>query len=1783
MTRTRVEGLLAAFPKLMNMGKQHTFVETESVRYVYQPLEKLYMVLITTKNSNILEDLETLRLFSRVIPEYCRVLEESEISDHCFDLIFAFDEIVALGYRENVNLAQIRTFTEMDSHEEKVFRAVRETQEREAKAEMRRKAKELQQARRDAERSGKKAPGFGGFGSSGVASSNSVNIITDTLIEQEKPKSIPATIRPSGPSKALKLGAKGKEVDNFVDKLKSEGENIIQSSSGKRSSEAAKVLPPPVNMESVHMRIEEKISLTCGRDGGLQNMEVHGMITLRVSDDKTSRIRVYVDNSDKKGLQLQTHPNVDKKLFAADSVIGLKNPEKSFPLNNDVGVLKWRLQSTEESHIPLTINCWPSESGNGCDVNIEYELQEESLELNDVVITIPVPLGVGAPVIGDLDGEYRHDSRRNVLEWTLPIIDAKNKSGSMEFSIAGQPSDFFPVNVSFVSKRNYCDIQILSVHCCLELVAVPTASGQGLLSWSRLAQGERLGLHCLALSPSTDPLDLHTELYSSVFSVRTCWCCSGLRLPKLALSRSQHWPCGRCSDALGGLGGACPVLNPEMDHSVAPADPRVRVLLGSLLKTKIQLIREEQNTVVRQTLTMRVLITGAEYSDDPDSYHESDAESLVNGNHQLGLLDSRGSPRERLRPGHSSLVSSIEKDLQDIMDSLAIEDPQAACSSSQQRKASSSNPLAQSPLSPVVNGGGRYLLSPPMSPGAMSEGSSYENTSPPFSPLSSPSAASCESYTSPSPSGQDQVPPLPPVPVRSSSYNHTIQLPIPMPRSTVPGPQRVLESPRLQRGAFLEAPPSPTLSRRSQEIPRIAPESPRMAHLPSSSIPGDFGSSGWNQVGVVPGSPRLTPKLHHAAPSSPRTNSGTLLQERSSSPFREPPAIDRMLTASPSRQLSQNARAFQHLEPGSGFVHISPGAPQPHPRTLQPPESPRVGRRNPESMRELPPLSPSLSRRGMATPLPGPSAILRVPEAGKLSVPESPRLRRKAGSPPEELHSGAGTARPRRARSPSPTLQQGVDGGGVRKASYGNALSPAYSLGSLPGSSPQPSPRTHRKMSGGAGELRPSHPGMRERKNSITEISDNEDELLEYHRRQREERLREQEMGRLPHPRTLQPPESPRVGRRNPESMRELPPLSPSLSRRGMATPLPGPSAILRVPEAGKLSVPESPRLRRKAGSPPEELHSGAGTARPRRARSPSPTLQQGVDGGGVRKASYGNALSPAYSLGSLPGSSPQPSPRTHRKMSGGAGELRPSHPGMRERKNSITEISDNEDELLEYHRRQREERLREQEMGRLERANVDGEREALERLQDAFSELKNQLHNCPESLREQLQDQLKREAETLESETKLFEDLEFQQLEKESRLEEERETISQQLLQEKAEYHSNVAKRKEKVAALESQASQLGLQAAQECERLAKDRNLTAQLLHKEKERLASLEKRYFNLTGGRSFPKSLSTMKEEVLHIREPNDLFEEAHSQHPLPGRTAALPASSSQICPKVQEEVLHIREPNDLFEEAHSQHPLPGRTAALPASSSQICPKVQEMYRSKVDSDFSSTLPRNKSGSAPSPQYSTSTLGRSTPTKGPLLVYNNTGSLPRNLAATMQDIETKRQLALQQKGHQVIEEQRRRLAKLKQKAAVEAQCQWEALHSSQTHLPGPVHHSILHHRPPQSDEPAYDTLSLESSDSVDTSISTGNNSACSPDNMSSASGLDASKIEEMEKMLKEAQLEKARLIETRSPNPSLTFCVKTHDRLYYMVAPSPEAMRIWMDVIVTGAEGYTQFLN
>ena len=71
--------------------------------------------------------------------------------------------------------------------------------------------------------------------------------------------------------------------------------------------------------------------------------------------------------------------------------------------------------------------------------------------------------GSGTPVVAECDGDYTYE-KRGALLWQLPMIDAKNKTGSIEFSCGGNPDDFFPVQVAFFSKKSYSGIEVCSIY-----------------------------------------------------------------------------------------------------------------------------------------------------------------------------------------------------------------------------------------------------------------------------------------------------------------------------------------------------------------------------------------------------------------------------------------------------------------------------------------------------------------------------------------------------------------------------------------------------------------------------------------------------------------------------------------------------------------------------------------------------------------------------------------------------------------------------------------------------------------------------------------------------------------------------------------------------------------------------------------------------------------------------------------------------------------------------------------------------------------------------------------------------------------------------------------------------------------------------------------------------------------------------------------------------------------------------------------------------------------------
>lgn len=67
-----------------------------------------------------MQDIESLHLFARVVTDLCRSCDETHILRNAFELLCAFDEIISVGYRENVNLSQVKSSIEMESHEERI-------------------------------------------------------------------------------------------------------------------------------------------------------------------------------------------------------------------------------------------------------------------------------------------------------------------------------------------------------------------------------------------------------------------------------------------------------------------------------------------------------------------------------------------------------------------------------------------------------------------------------------------------------------------------------------------------------------------------------------------------------------------------------------------------------------------------------------------------------------------------------------------------------------------------------------------------------------------------------------------------------------------------------------------------------------------------------------------------------------------------------------------------------------------------------------------------------------------------------------------------------------------------------------------------------------------------------------------------------------------------------------------------------------------------------------------------------------------------------------------------------------------------------------------------------------------------------------------------------------------------------------------------------------------------------------------------------------------------------
>ena len=220
--------------------------------------------------------------------------------------------------------------------------------------------------------------------------------------------------------------------------------------------------------------------MTLLRDGGIKSFELKGDLDLRITDPALAKIRLTLASNDYSELQFKQHPNV-AKFSGADKIIGLKDANRSFPVGQGLGVLRWRMNAKDESNVPLSSGSIVLRNladgsymlataprrrifGRGSRVRARsessYPAQCGHLHSHPVSGHWRVELILRPNSLPSVTGEADWRSERNAFIWTIDTIDSDNPTGSLEFKCEGDADVFFPVSVGFVAAGSLAKVDV---------------------------------------------------------------------------------------------------------------------------------------------------------------------------------------------------------------------------------------------------------------------------------------------------------------------------------------------------------------------------------------------------------------------------------------------------------------------------------------------------------------------------------------------------------------------------------------------------------------------------------------------------------------------------------------------------------------------------------------------------------------------------------------------------------------------------------------------------------------------------------------------------------------------------------------------------------------------------------------------------------------------------------------------------------------------------------------------------------------------------------------------------------------------------------------------------------------------------------------------------------------------------------------------------------------------------------------------------------------------------
>ena len=444
-----MKAYIATFSRNVSSA-QNNYFRGEGVNFIFKAIEDVYIVLITTLSSNIIEDTGVLDSIASSLSQFVTINSE-ELTNQIFDVLFIIDEFVEVGHVSALTADEIDTRLKMESAEEQAFIAELELKKAEAEKIAKQKMKEIEEEKKLREKLQKE--------------NQKVEFKRDELMApvsdiQDEPAEKPKVQKKKRSEKVvekkgIQLGKK--KATNYVesdsedevedeDEVNNEREEDVKLDDGEeekkeKEKKVVKKEEKKLLMGVALIKLAEDSRIEVHTEEGSADIQVSGSLAVVVSKEsnpifKLNKLSFPVNN--------QLHPQVDGKVFNEDRILQLKAGKK-FATGGPAIYAKWNYKSNDMNSLPIVFTIWPSENDGSLTISWSYECK---MDMKSVKLYIPNKKAVKYTV-NQIDGELNEDES-DYLVWVIGDV-TNSQSGSLEIDLEGEiaTEDIYPLSVKF--------------------------------------------------------------------------------------------------------------------------------------------------------------------------------------------------------------------------------------------------------------------------------------------------------------------------------------------------------------------------------------------------------------------------------------------------------------------------------------------------------------------------------------------------------------------------------------------------------------------------------------------------------------------------------------------------------------------------------------------------------------------------------------------------------------------------------------------------------------------------------------------------------------------------------------------------------------------------------------------------------------------------------------------------------------------------------------------------------------------------------------------------------------------------------------------------------------------------------------------------------------------------------------------------------------------------------------------------------------------------------------